>query len=46
VATISKSDAKLRTDEIMLVALAFGLNSFEQLRVGSFEVVRKFHSCL
>ena len=28
------------------MALPLGLNLFEQLGVGSFEVVSKFHSCL
>jgi hypothetical protein len=28
------------------MALPFALDSFEQLGVGSFEIVSKFHSCL
>jgi type IV secretory pathway VirB2 component (pilin) len=44
---IAETKVKLRILVIMLtMELAFGLNSFEQLGVGVFQVVSKFHSCL
>jgi hypothetical protein len=44
---IAETKVRLRILGIMLtISLPFGLDSFEQLGVGSFKLVSKLHSCL